>query len=100
MEFKLENINKEYKQLTDQYIIINKNINLALRILEENKVQQNKSVQNCDYIKKEVDILYKRIESSSAKKEVIRSVDNLKELDQGAVKIKILYDARCRMCGE
>lgn len=68
LEFKLEKFHKEYNQLTEQYSLINKNINLVLQILEENKVQQSKGIQNSDYIKEEVSLIYKKLESSSTKK--------------------------------
>ena len=92
LEYKLEKFHKEYNQLADQYSLINKNINLVLQILEENKVQQYKGVQNSDYIKEEVALIHKKLESSSTRKEIIKPLEDLKELDQENLKIKNLLE--------
>lgn len=89
-------MHKEHNLLSEQNSLIIKNINLVLQIFEESKVQQNKSVQNSDYIKEEVGLIHKNLDSltniSAIKKEALRPTSSLKDLDQEFLKIKNLLE--------
>ena len=63
LDIKLERLYKEHKQIEEDFSLLQNNLNLVLQILEERKVEQNKYCQNSDYIKEEVSLLRKKIES-------------------------------------
>jgi hypothetical protein len=62
LELKLKNIYKEYKQLEEQYTLLNNKLNLILNFLDESKVKQTIYNQNSEYIKKDVMRLTQRID--------------------------------------
>jgi hypothetical protein len=62
LELKLKNIYKEYKQLEEQYTLLNNKLNLILNFLDESKVKQTIYNQNSEYIKEDVMRLTQRID--------------------------------------
>ena len=52
---------KKYKHLKKQYSATNNKLELALQVLEENKVCLGRISQNSDYVKKDIIYLYKKI---------------------------------------
>ena len=54
---------KEHKQIEEKFSLLRNNLDLVLQILEERKVEPNKYCQNSDYIKEEISLLRKKIES-------------------------------------
>jgi predicted transcriptional regulator len=62
LELKFESLQKEHKQLKEQYSATNNKLELALQALKESKVSLGRISQNCDYIKKDISYLYKKLE--------------------------------------
>jgi predicted transcriptional regulator len=62
LELKFESLQKEHKQLKEQYSDTNNKLELALQTLEESKVSLGRISQNSDYIKKDISYLYKKLE--------------------------------------
>lgn len=91
LELKLEKLHKEHKQLTEQYSIINNSVNLALQILQASKEQLSKGSQKSDYIKEEVSLIYKKLDSLD-KIPVIKTTEELRYLDQEVFTIKKLVE--------
>jgi hypothetical protein len=52
LELKFESLQKEHKQLKEQYLATNNKLELALQALEESKDSLGRISQNSDYIKK------------------------------------------------
>jgi hypothetical protein len=65
LELKFESLQREHKQLKDQYLAINNKIDLALQALEESKTSLARSSQNTDYIKRDTTYLYKKFENTN-----------------------------------
>ena len=64
LELKFERLQKEHKHLEEQYLIINKKLELALQALEKSKISLGRISQNSDYIKKDITYLYKKLENT------------------------------------
>ena len=56
----MKDYKKEHKHLEEQYLIINKKLELALQALEESKIFLGKISQNSDYIKKNISYLFRK----------------------------------------
>ena len=65
LELKFESLQREHKQLKEQYLAINNKIDLALQALEESKTSLARSSQNTDYIKRDITYLYKKFENTN-----------------------------------
>jgi hypothetical protein len=65
LELKFESLQREHKQLKEQYLAINNKIDLALQALEESKTSLARSSQNTDYIKRDTTYLYKKFENTN-----------------------------------
>ena len=63
LDLKLERLYKDYKRLEEQYSLVNNNINLVLKLLEESKLAHNRISQNSDYIKEDTSLIHKKLES-------------------------------------
>ena len=63
LELKFDRLQKEHKHLEEQYSATNNKLELALQILEENKVSLGRISQNSDYIKKDITYLYKKTDN-------------------------------------
>jgi hypothetical protein len=57
LELKFEKPSKEHQQATEKYLVIQNNISLILRTLEEVKAVQTKISKNSDYIKVESSLI-------------------------------------------
>jgi predicted HTH domain antitoxin len=62
LKLKFKNLQKDHKQLKEQYSATNNKLELALQALEESKVSLGRISQNSDYIKKDISYLYKKLE--------------------------------------
>jgi hypothetical protein len=63
LKLKFENLYKEYKQLEEQYTLLNNKLNLILNFSDKSKAKQTPYNQNSEYIKEEVTRLTQRIDS-------------------------------------
>jgi predicted nucleic acid-binding Zn-ribbon protein len=84
LELKFENLNKEHKQLEEQYTLLNNKLNLILNFSDESKVKQTLYNQNSEYIKEEVtrltqciDSLKGKLNTESVDKEIVLSSSGL-----------------------
>ena len=83
LELKFERLQKEHKHLEEQYLIINKKLELALQALEESKISLGRIIQNSDYIKKDITYLYKKFENTNIiepSKEIVLSSSGIIEV--------------------
>lgn len=72
LDIKLDKLYKDHKEIEENISLIQNKINLTLQKLEEGKAEQIKYCQNSDYIKEEVSLIYKKLES---KKVIIEQKD-------------------------
>lgn len=63
LDIKLDKIYKEHKEIEEQNSLLKNKINLVLQKIDEGKIEQNKYCQNSDYIKEEVSLIYKKLDS-------------------------------------
>ena len=91
LEVKFENLYKEHKKLEEQYSIISNKFDLALQELSYSKSEQGRINQNSDYIKKDLSLLYKRIEVShntTESKKTEECTEDLKEFKKLVKEVK------------
>ena len=69
LDIKLERLYKEHKQIEEDFSLLQNKLNLVLQTLEERKSEQNKYCQNSDYIKEEVSLIHKKIDSRRVSEE-------------------------------
>jgi len=63
LDIKLERLYKEHKKIEEDFSFLQNNLNLILQVLEERKSEHYKYCQNSDYIKEEVSLIHKKIDS-------------------------------------
>lgn len=83
LELKFETLYKEHKKLEEQHSLVSKQIDLALQKLEDNKVKQDKYIQNCDYIKEETSRLTDSLRFNN--KEANRLLGEIKAIDNSKI---------------
>ena len=72
LDIKFDKLYKDHKEIEENFSLLQNKINLVLQKLEEGKTEQNKYCQNSDYIKEEVSLIYKKLDS---KKVIIEQKD-------------------------
>lgn len=63
LDIKLDKLYKDHKEIEEQNSLLKNKINLVLQKLDEGKIEQNKYCQKSDYIKEEVSLIYKKLDS-------------------------------------
>lgn len=63
LDLKFEGLYKEHKQITEEFSLLQNNLICVLQKLEERKVDHHKYYQNSDYIKEEVSLIHKKLDS-------------------------------------
>ena len=69
--------------LKEQYLLVCNKIDLALQKFEDNKVKQDKYIQNCDYIKKETSCLIDSLRFNN--KEANRLLGEIRAIDNNKI---------------
>ena len=89
LDLTFERLFQDHKRLEEQFTLINKNLSLVLKLLEESKAAYNKISQNSDYIKEDTSLIHKKLESlTPLKKE--RFFESFKDTDLEISNIKNL----------
>lgn len=63
LDLKFEELYKEHKQITEEFSLLQNKLICVLQKLEERKVDHYKYCQNSDYIKEEVSLIHKKLDS-------------------------------------